>query len=158
MKKNTPLKRHPALHHLSHDHHQGLLVCWKIRQGFKLKIDPVRVKNYCMWFWKNHLQQHFEEEENGIFPVISSGDPLIKQALSEHKRLRKLFGNWEDIEKTLGQIEEGLEKHIRFEERVLFPIIQKKATKEQLDAISKYGKKEKFTDNNNDPFWISSQG
>lgn len=157
MKKNTPLKRHPALHHLSHGHHQGLLVCWKIRQGFKLKIDPVRIKNYCEWFWKNHLQQHFEEEEAFLFPILLPENPLVKQALSEHKKLRKLFGNWQDIEKTLGQIEEDLEKHIRFEERVLFQVIQERATQEQLDTISKHTKKEEFIDNTNDQFWINSK-
>jgi iron-sulfur cluster repair protein YtfE (RIC family) len=156
MPKSKPLKRHPALHHLSHDHHHGLLLCWKIRQGFKLGIEPNRIKAYCEWFWENHLEAHFEKEEKVIFPVLSVEDPMIKQALSEHKRLRKLFSTWENPEKTLGQIEEELEKHIRFEERVLFPIVQEKATAEQLEGISAHGVKEKFVENNKDPFWIGA--
>jgi len=154
MAKPTPLKRHPALHHLSHDHHHGLLLCWKIRQGFKLDIEPNRIKDYCEWFWGNHLQAHFEEEEKLIFPVLSNDDPMIKQAMSEHKRLRKLFSTWENPEKTLGQIEEELEKHIRFEERVLFPVIQEKATSSQLEIIAAQGDREKFVENMSDPFWI----
>lgn len=154
MEKKAPLKRDPALRHLSHDHHHGLLLCWKIRQGFKLGIEPARMKNYCEWFWTSYLNPHFEEEEKVIFPILPEDDPLIKQALTEHKRLRKLFSSWENQEKTLGQIEEELEKHIRFEERILFPEIQEKATAEQLEAIAAHGKREKFVENGEDPFWV----
>ena len=154
MSKTTPLKRHPSLHHLSHDHHHGLLLCWKIRQGFKLGIEPKRMRVYCEWFWKNYLQAHFQEEEKTIFTVLPEDDPMIKQAMSEHKRLRKLFSNWENPEKTLGQIEEELEQHIRFEERVLFAEVQKTATAEQLEAIAAHGDREKFKENMSDPFWI----
>ncbi len=114
------------------------------------------MKGYCEWFWENHLEAHFEVEEKVIFPILSAEDPLIKQALSEHKRLRKLFSTWENPEKTLGQIEEELEKHIRFEERILFPIVQEKATAEQLEAISAHGVKENFVENSYDPFWIGA--
>lgn len=155
MAKTTPLKRHPSLRHLSLDHHHGLLLCWKIRQGFKLEVEPDRIKTYCEWFWKNHLQAHFEEEEKLIFPVLPEDDPMIKQALSEHKRLRKLFSTWENTEKNLGQIEEELEKHIRFEERVLFPVIQEKATSAQLEVIAAQGDREKFVENGEDTFWIT---
>lgn len=154
MEKKSPLKRHPALRHLSHDHHHGLLLCWKIRQGFKLDVDADRMKTYCEWFWENYLHAHFEEEEKLIFPILAQDDPMIKQALSEHKRLRKLFSNWGNPEKTLGQIEEELEQHIRFEERVLFPEVQKTATAEQLEAIAAHGDREKFKENEADLFWI----
>ena len=156
MEKNTPLKRDPALRHLSHDHHHGLLLCWKIRQGFKLGIEPARMKNYCEWFWTSYLAPHFEEEEKVIFPILPEDDPLIKQVLSEHKRLRKLFSSWENPEKTLGQIEEELEKHIRFEERILFPVVQEKATSEQLEAIAAEADREKFVENEADLFWIKA--
>lgn len=154
MSKSSPLKRHPALHHLSHDHHHGLLLCWKIQQGFKFGIEPHRIKVYCQWFWENYLEAHFEEEEKVIFPVLSEEKPLIKEALREHKRLRKLFSSWEDPGKTLGQIEEELERHIRFEERTLFPLIQEKASVEQLETIAKCGDRQKFQENENDSFWL----
>jgi iron-sulfur cluster repair protein YtfE (RIC family) len=156
MEKKAPLKRHPALHHLSHDHHHGLLLCWKIRRGFKLGIDPIRIKVYCEWFWENHLQTHFEEEESLIFPILENDNQMLKQAMSEHKRLRKLFSTWENPERTLGQIEEELEKHIRFEERILFPVIQEKATYSQLEAIAAHTERKKFVENGKDPFWIKA--
>ena len=118
-------------------------------------LSEAALKTYCEWFWGNHLQAHFEEEEKLIFPVLPEDDPMIKQALSEHKRLRKLFSTWENTEKNLGQIEEELEKHIRFEERVLFPVIQEKATSSQLEIIAAQGDREKFVENMSDPFWIN---
>ena len=156
MTKPTPLKRHPSLQHLSHDHHHGLLLCWKIRQGFKLSVDPDRMKAYSEWFWNHHLEDHFREEEEFLFPILPTDNPLIKQALSEHRRLKKLFTNWENPEKNLGQIEEELERHIRFEERTLFPLIQEKASSKQLEAIGKNGNRDKFQDNESDPFWLKS--
>lgn len=156
MTKPTPLKRHPALQHLSHDHHHGLLLCWKIRQGFKLEVQPDRMKDYSEWFWNHHLEVHFREEEEFLFPILPAGNPLIKQAQTDHRRLKKLFTNWENIEKNLGQIEEELERHIRFEERMLFPLIQEKASIEQLEAIGQKENQEKFQDNDSDLFWIKS--
>lgn len=156
MTKPTPLKRHPALQHLSHDHHHGLLLCWKIRQGFKLGVDPDRMKAYSEWFWKHHLESHFQEEEEHLFPILPADSPLIKQALSEHKRLKKLFSNWENPEKNLGQIEEELERHIRFEERTLFPLIQEKASEEQLKTIEEHGSRGKFVEYESDAFWIKT--
>lgn len=154
MPNRTPLKRHPALQHLSHDHHQGLLLCWKIRQGFKFEIQPVRMKTYCQWFWTYHLEGHFTEEEELVFTALAEDNPLVKQALRDHRKLKKLFTNWENPEKTLGLIEEELERHIRFEERTLFPLVQLNATPERLAIIGKHARNEKFQENDKDLFWV----
>jgi iron-sulfur cluster repair protein YtfE (RIC family) len=78
---------------------------------------------------------------------------LAKKAISTHKRLVRLFNATDDILKPLRLIEEELEKHIRFEERILFNELQKVATKKQLETILKLHTNEKFSDNTNDPFW-----
>ena len=59
----------------------------------------------------------------------------------------------ENATKSLHRIEEELEQHIRFEERVLFNEIQQVATKEQLEIIQKLHTHGKFNDNTNDKFW-----
>ena len=156
MSTPSPLKRHPALHHLSHDHHHGLLLCWKIRQGFKLQVQTDRMKTYCEWFWNHHLESHFREEEEFVFPIIPADNPLIKQALSEHRSLKNLFTNWENPETNLREIEVELERHIRFEERTLFPLIQEKASEEQLKTIEEHGSQEKFAENDSDTFWLKT--
>lgn len=154
MQNITPLKRHPALQHLSHDHHQRLLLCWKIRQGFKFEVQPERMKAYCQWFWTYHLEGHFAEEEELVFQALTNDNPLVKQALRDHRKLKKLFTNWENPEKTLGMIEEELERHIRFEERTLFPIVQQNATPERLEIIGNHAFYEKFQENDTDLFWV----
>ena len=50
-------------------------------------------------------------------------------------------------------IEEQLEKHIRFEERVLFNEIEKVATSEQLLQIEMDSSDKSFYENLSDPFW-----
>ncbi len=134
MKK--PIKRHKALQPLSRDHHHGLLLNWKIRQGFKRGVDPKRIMAYALWFWNTHLMKHFELEEKEIFPVLGNDNPLVKRALSEHRRISRLFtSDISDKERILSLIEEELDNHIRFEERQLFNILQEVATTEQLQVM-----------------------
>ncbi|MCB0536105.1 MAG: hemerythrin domain-containing protein [Bacteroidetes bacterium] len=149
----NPIKRNEALKSLSRDHHHGLLLCWKIRQGFKLNIEPERIKKYLDWFWISYLKPHFEVEEQYVFPVLGSKNELVKQALAEHRRLKWLFENEDDLSKILSLIEEELEKHIRFEERVLFNVIQSEASSEQLLQIEIDCADKSFYENLSDPFW-----
>lgn len=148
-----PLKRHKALQPLSRDHHHGLLLSWKIRTGFSKNIEAKRIKAYADWFFKNHLIPHFELEEAHIFPLLSADHDLVKRALAEHRRLKRLFSDKEDVKKTLHKIEEELEQHIRFEERILFPEIQKVATEDELALIENIHKDHGFVDNLDDEFW-----
>lgn len=152
IKKSKPIKRDSSLQPLSREHHHGLLLCWKIRQGFKKDIDANHIKKYCDWFWKNHLKPHFETEENELFIILNPDNENLKRALTEHRRISRLFESENDLVKTLSAIEEELENHIRFEERVLFNEIQKVATKEQLASLQIVESKS-FEDNLTDPFW-----
>ena len=148
-----PQKRHKALQTLSREHHHGLLLSWKIRSGFSKNIEPKRIRIYVDWFYKTHLIPHFEMEETHIFPILNSDNELVKRGLAEHRRLKRLFEEREDDTKTLSKIEEELEKHIRFEERVLFPEIEKVATEAELLQIEKIHQPEVFGDNVEDEFW-----
>ncbi|NCO64686.1 MAG: hemerythrin domain-containing protein [Flavobacteriales bacterium] len=148
-----PIKIIEALKPLSRDHHHGLLLCWKIHQGIKKNVEPERIKNYLDWFWKSYLQPHFEVEEVLIFPILEKENKLVKQALAEHRRLKRLFETKEDLHKTINLIEEELESHIRFEERVLFNKIQEVASSEQLLQIELDAADKVFHENVSDPFW-----
>ncbi|HRV56025.1 MAG TPA: hemerythrin domain-containing protein [Mangrovimonas sp.] len=150
---HKPQKRHKALQPLSRDHHYGLLLCWKIRAGFNKKIDPKRIWIYVSWFYKNHLISHFELEEKYIFPILGNGNALVKKALSQHRRLHRLFKDIDNKTISLNKIEEELDKHIRFEERILFPEIQKTATESQLLDIEKIHYEDTFKNKIEDEFW-----
>ncbi|OBQ55074.1 hemerythrin domain-containing protein [Tamlana sp. s12] len=148
-----PLKRHQALQPLSRDHHQGLLLCWKIRTGFGKGVEPNRIKSYADWFFENHLIPHFKMEEQHIFSLLEDDNALKRKALDDHKALILLFSKTDEVAKTLSDIEKQLDDHIRFEERVLFPEIQKIATEEQFKTIEAMHHEKPFVDNVADSFW-----
>lgn len=148
-----PLKRHNALKPLSREHHHGLLLSWKIKTGFSKNIAIERIKAYADWFYKTHLIPHFELEETEIFTLLNSNHDMVQKALEDHKRIHYLFTKETDKETALIAIEKELNDHIRFEERLLFPEIQKVATEEQLQHIEKIHQPEAFKDNIDDEFW-----
>ncbi|MFV8343709.1 hemerythrin domain-containing protein [Flavobacterium sp. XS2P39] len=150
---NKPLKRAPELQSLSHDHHYALQLCWKIRTGFSKQIEPDRIKKYSDWFFKTQLKSHFDLEEKWVFPILDTENELIKRALTEHLRLKRLFKQTTNVEKYLRLIQEELEAHIRFEERILFVEIQKIATEEQLAKIKEIHTEESFAEKDDDVFW-----
>lgn len=150
-----PIKRHKALQPLSRDHHHGLLLSWKIRQGFKKGIDFDRIMAYAQWFWKTSLQRHFEIEESELFPVLGNDHLMVRKALADHRRLARLFTSTDpEKERTLNRIEEELEKHIRFEERQLFNVIQETATPDQWLALEKVHASLHADETWKDEFWL----
>lgn len=151
---SQPIKRHPALQPLSREHHHNLLLCWKIREGFKRNIPVERIKKYTNWFFETHILPHFEIEEKYIFTVLPAKDELVKKALSEHRRLRRLFQDNEEVTRSLNLIEEELESHVRFEERVLFNKIQQVATAQQWEEIEKRHKEVPTCGDWQDEFWV----
>ena len=150
--EKKPLKRIAGLKPYSIDHHQGLLLCWKIRTGLKNNIAPARIAAYVQWFYKNELLPHFELEEKFIFPVLGGDNSLVRQAVSEHKMISLLIHEVGG-EESLLQLAEVLEKHIRFEERILFEEVQKCATPEELAEIEKVLWSKIFVADTSDEVW-----
>jgi len=148
-----PIKRHKALQPLSRQHHFGLLFSWKIRKGFAQKTSIQRMQNFRDWFFKTEILPHFEAEEKHIFPILDKNHPLIARALKEHRRIKRLFVDTENIEKSLSLLEEELQAHIRFEERILFNQIQEIATKKQLKLIDDLHLEVANKPEYHDPFW-----
>ncbi|MGE5106071.1 MAG: hemerythrin domain-containing protein [Sphingobacteriales bacterium] len=140
MKEQTPIKRHSAIVSFSKDHHFGLLLVWKIRQGLNKAIDTERISNYVLFFFKEDLEKHFKEEEQLLFNKLPVDDVLRKQAEAEHQSIYKIVTG---IEKKKGdtallnQLADELEKHIRFEERELFNHLQNNIKEDDLEEIAK---------------------
>lgn len=151
--EKKPIKRDKNIQPLSRDHHHTLLLCWKFRKGFSKGIDPMRMKTYTDWFFESHVLPHFKIEEKYLFPVLGKEDAMVKRALAEHRRLKRLFRDEKAVERSLHLIEEELDLHVRFEERELFNKIQAAATEEQLALINEHHKDEKFQENSQDEFW-----
>lgn len=152
MQNIKPIKRNEFLAPLSREHHQALLLCWKIKTGFSKGIDVQRIKNYCDWFYQTHLIQHFELEEKLVFPILGNQHQHVLDALDQHRQLKELFNDTPNV-LSLQKIQIELEKHIRFEERILFNEVQDIATPQQLENIQTIHKEEAFCENELDVFW-----
>jgi hemerythrin-like domain-containing protein len=128
------MKRHESIVALSREHHFGLLFCWKIRQGLKKQVAPERMQSYVKYFWHDHLHQHFEEEETLLFSLLH--DPLIEQAMMDHKYVKQLVDAIVRASVVqsdqLNRLADTLDDHIRFEERKLFPAIESKIPAKKL--------------------------
>lgn len=140
MKNPTPIKRHEAIISFSKDHHFGLLLVWKIRQGLKKAIDAERISRYVLFFFKEDLDKHFTEEEQLLFSGLAVDDRLRKVAEADHRAIRQLIGLITENKHNpdlLNQLADLLEKHIRFEERELFNHLQQNIKEEDLAQIAK---------------------
>ena len=67
MKDHAPIKRHQALVSFSKEHHFGLLLVWKIRQGLANAVSAERISRYVLFFFNEDLKFHFREEEELLF-------------------------------------------------------------------------------------------
>ncbi|MDQ6845954.1 MAG: hemerythrin domain-containing protein [Bacteroidota bacterium] len=155
-----PIKRNENILKLSKEHHFSLLFCWKIRQGLKMNIDASRIIKYAQYFYEHFLRLHFREEETFIFRSLD--DKRIEKAIVQHKeinkRVAKLSKNTDDNANVqLEKLANLVDDHVRYEERILFPYIERALTDEQLEAIGK-----KLNDKNasvlkdeyKDEFWV----
>lgn len=136
-KETKPIKRSEQLAPLSRDHHEALLFVWKIRQGLKNGTDPKIISEFVNWFWKNHLQEHFREEEQILAPWLPADNILLRRMLEDHQEIEAQIHINENISDShlLEQIAEKVNDHVRFEERELFPFAEKQIPAERLDHI-----------------------
>ncbi len=156
--KKVPIKRHPALVQFSRDHHFGLLLVWKIRQGLKSNIATERISNYLLYFFEQDLLPHFKKEEEDMFTKLPEDDNILTKALNDHKRiysLVNLIGTDKSNPNLLSEFADTLDQHIRFEERTLFNHLQNTLTEIDLTALALLHpeQKEDADINWNDHFW-----
>jgi hemerythrin-like domain-containing protein len=132
-----PIKRSQQLAPLSREHHEGLLMVWKIRQGLKYNVPNSDIYAYVQWFWKEELQEHLKREENFLIKDLPKEDPMVQQMLKDHADIRmKMDIPEKEVDNDfLSALATQMEKHIRFEERELFPYIEKLLSSEMLDKV-----------------------
>ena len=133
--------RHPSLIPLSHDHHHGLGLALRCRKQALGRIKPMgaeglkeRAEEFNNFFAQN-LTRHFRAEEEALFPWLSSSvpdsQPLIGELLRDHELLRAAAAGLSkagNLAKILFDAGDLLERHIRREERELFPLFEKHVT------------------------------
>lgn len=137
MTKKTPQKRATELVSLSHEHHHALVFCVRLKKASQ--TTPEITQNYVRYFWENHISSHFDNEEKYLLHLMPTA-PLKEQFLSEHNEIRalvnQLLTSAEEVMNNALLLSEKLNQHIRFEERILFPEIEKFASKKELQAVA----------------------
>jgi hemerythrin-like domain-containing protein len=144
------MRRHPSLLSLSHDHHHGLALALRCRKQALGQLKPTGTQGLrersqeLKIFFVRSLAPHFTAEEDVLFPFVRSAipeaAPLIEELLAEHERLRGWLGRLEEEKhpaKILFEAADLLERHIRREERELFPLFEARAAPSDAERIGK---------------------
>ena len=135
----TPIRRSESIMKLSREHHFSLLFCWKIREGLKKRTAPHRIVQYAQYFWSNHIEPHFREEEEILFAPLQ--DEMVLKAMEEHAAIREAIEALavlppQNIPDELAKLADQLDRHVRYEERQLFPHLENALNDAQLESIS----------------------
>lgn len=155
--KNQPIKRSEALKILSREHHFALLFTWKIKQGLRLKVAPTRLLHYVNYFWEGQLQPHFLSEETLLFNRVDA--EVCTQAKMDHQIISSQIQALNLTNRYDGEAFQALidvlNAHIRFEERVVFPYLEKvlAASLSQVLLALTAAHAEGFKDEYPDEFW-----
>lgn len=139
------MKRHPALAHLSRDHHDALILARLLQTNAPAyKGRPADIEGralYALKFYKEELIKHFAEEEKALQLVIGVNehlDQMVQTIFREHQELHTLFqsiNSYADKTLLLDELGKALEVHVRKEERELFPLIEETCNKHLMAAI-----------------------
>lgn len=148
MAKHKGIKRHESLQPLSRHHMIGLHLALKLKRAgtdeSRLMIEEI--KQEAKEFWNPDGQQHFREEEEFLLPAYAQygnvDQPEIIEMLLEHVKIRAQMDNLingEDVSlDVMHELGILLEAHIRKEERVIFPMIEKTLPEDKLHELAPY--------------------
>jgi hemerythrin-like domain-containing protein len=129
--------RHPSLIALSQDHHHGLALALRCRKQALGQLKPMgaaglreRAQEFLQ-FYRNNLVAHFRAEEEVLFPLLRTSlpgsDAMLDELISQHEQLRQAASQLESgsgLAKVIFDLGDLLERHIRKEERELFPLFE----------------------------------
>jgi iron-sulfur cluster repair protein YtfE (RIC family) len=141
--------RHPCLVPLSHDHHHGLALALRCRKQALGRLKPMgaeglrqRAEEFRDFFSKE-LIPHFRAEEEVLFPQMRAHLPvsaaMIADLLDDHETIRQAIPQLEKesgLGKLLFDLGDLLERHIRKEERELFPLLEQHAGELDVDSLA----------------------
>ena len=135
------MKRSEALKLLSHQHHQGLFAALQLKRARQDTAEEAR--QVFLDFYEREGSRHFRAEEELLLPAYARHTgvdrPEIVRVLTEHVDLRRRGQDLEAqcgwIPSALRELGERLERHIRFEERELFPMIEAALPDDELERL-----------------------
>jgi hemerythrin-like domain-containing protein len=135
------MKRHAALQPLSRDHHVALVVARTLRRATGAEAEAAR--SAFLAFWHEHGADHFRVEEDVLLPAFAAhADPdrtCVIRMLLDHARIRARAQAMERAAgvtvEALHELGAALERHVRLEEREVFPLIEDALPPEAAEAL-----------------------
>ena len=124
------MKRSPTLQPLSREHHTALSLAKACERAVQ-SGDAARVGQACQRAireFSHELERHFRIEECSLLPLLHSleTEPLVQRTLEDHRQLRALLdGLRRNDAEALSSFAACLIAHVRFEERALFPALER---------------------------------
>ena len=125
------MRRSEFLQALSREHHQGLYVALQLIRATPDTQEEAR--RAFLEFWRTEGRQHFRIEEEILLPAYARhrpvDEPAVVRVLTDHIELRRLATDVGDEQTAsvdrLHELGSKLQRHIRHEERTLFPAIER---------------------------------
>jgi iron-sulfur cluster repair protein YtfE (RIC family) len=140
--------RHPSLVALSHDHHHGLALALRCRKQALGQIKPMGAEGLrnraqeFLEFFRANLVAHFKAEEELLFPLMRESaagcEDLVDELVKQHGELRRAMPQLEagtGLAKLIFDLGDLLERHIRKEERELFPLFEAHVDGAKAEAV-----------------------
>ena len=135
------MERHPALEHLSHDHHHALVVAQRLKRATDATDTSARAG--FVEYWEAEGRAHFREEEEILLPgcagFVDPAEPIVARVLTDHVRIRHLADAVGGMDRpglgVLLELGAQLEQHVRREERELFPLIEQSMPDAELGRL-----------------------
>jgi iron-sulfur cluster repair protein YtfE (RIC family) len=140
--------RHPSLVPLSQDHHQGLALALRCRKQALGQLKPMGAAglrertNEYLEFYQANLVAHFRAEEEVLFPLLRASLPdsaaMLDELIREHEQLRQAASQMaagSGLAKLIFDLGDLLERHIRKEERELFPLFEANIDSTKAESI-----------------------
>jgi hemerythrin-like domain-containing protein len=131
--------RDPSLIPLSHQHHNGLVLCLMTRRSLAQDASAENVAKQARRIvdrYELELINHFEIEEQVLFPACGPM-PLVDTLVAEHRAMEALIPaiRTAPAGDLLEQFCELLSTHIRREEKELFEVVQQSLPRDVLDRV-----------------------
>lgn len=131
------MKRAAALQPLSRDHLKALIVAKALREA----SDEQAGRERLLEFWALE-HSHFRIEEEVLLPAWAAGGELDEamavRTLTDHLFIRAQTVRLQDGELPLEELHalgQRLHDHVRFEERTLFPLIERQLDEAALTRL-----------------------
>ena len=139
------MKRHDSLAPLSREHHESLLLAQILKKNAPpyrgMPTGGAQKVALAASLFHEKIREHFSREDS-LLDTLSATHPELNQfrqeIQSEHRLLSEAFESLHAESPdpaAMDALGQALEKHIRKEERIVFPLIEQLCSEAELNQI-----------------------